>query len=62
MSKYETPGILKIIDTKILPLIKAYNTADDEDKREIAKELLVFGGILEYHYPEYYKECIRITR
>ena len=59
---YETPGILKIVDNQILPLIKAFNAANDEDKKEIAQELLVFGGILEYHYPEYYEECQQITR
>lgn len=58
----ETPGILKIVDTQILPLLTRYWKATGATKKTLAYQLLEHNEIFRYHYPEDYQECQSLVR
>lgn len=58
----ETPGILKIVDTQIIPLLTRYWKASGAEKKSLAYQLLEHNEIFRYHYPEDYQECQSLVR
>ncbi len=50
--------ILKIVDEKIIPLLQDFRKEENEHrKKEVAKMLLEFQDIFEYHFPEDFNDC-----